>query len=124
MHNYKDLKVWQKGRELVKDVYHRTESFPDSERFGIVSQIRRSSVSICANIAEGSGRNTEKEFLNFLKIGRGSSFETETLLILSKDMEYLSDEDYTILTGNVVEIQRMLHGLIKSIENPKVSLDT
>ena len=124
MHNYKDLKVWQKGRELVREVYSVTESFPDLEKFGLVSQIRRSTISICSNIAEGTGRNTEKEFLNFLKIGRGSSFETETLLILSNDLGYLKESDFNSLIGKVTEIQRMLHGLIKSIETTELSLDT
>jgi len=124
MHNYKDLKVWQKARILVKECYRLTESYPDSEKFGIVSQIRRSSVSICANIAEGSGRNTEKEFLNFLKISRGSSFETETLIILSFDLGYLSETNFDEMIKKTNEIQRMLHGLIKSFEKTKVGLDT
>lgn len=124
MHNYKDLKVWQKARILVKECYRLTESYPDSEKFGIVSQIRRSSVSICANIAEGSGRNTEKEFLNFLKISRGSSFETETLIILSFDLGYLSETNFDEMIKKTNEIQRMLHGLIKSFGKTKVGLDT
>jgi four helix bundle protein len=90
----------------------------------LISQIRRSSISICANIAEGSGRNTEKEFLNFLKISRGSSFETETLMILSFDLKYLSEENFAELIEMIKEVQMMLHGLIKSIESNKIRLDT
>ena len=124
MHNYKDLKVWQYAREFVKEIYKLTTQFPDSENYGLISQIRRSSVSISSNIAEGSGRNTQKEFLNFLKISRGSAFETENLLILSNDLGFLSEADYERMRQRINEIQKMLHGLIKSVERPKVDLDT
>ena len=106
MHNYKEFKVWQKGRSLVKDIYHLTNGFPDSEKFGLISQLRRCVISICSNIAEGSGRNTEKEFLNFLKISRGSSFELESLLTLSSDLLYISDEDFEVFDKKISEIQK------------------
>ena len=119
MHNYKELKVWQFARNLVKVTYQITKRFPDEERYGLVSQVRRSAISICCNIAEGSGRNTEKEFLNYLKISRGSSFETECLYILSNDLEFLSDDDFEKLEPKIIEIQKMLHGLINSKERSK-----
>ena len=124
MHNYKEFKVWQKGRILVMDIYQLTDRFPDSEKFGLISQSRRCAISICSNIAEGSGRNTEKEFLNFLKMSRGSSFELESLLILSSDLQYVPDEEFEILNKKVGEIQKMLFGLIKTIDSKKASLES
>lgn len=115
MHNYKNLNVWKNARSFIKDIYETTMSFPDSEKFGISTQIRRNSISISSNIAEGSGRNTEKEFLNFLKIARGSSFETESLLILANDLHYIKDPDFNKLEPKIVEIQKMLFGLIERI---------
>jgi len=110
MHNYKSLNIWKNARSFIKDIYETTKSFPDSEKFGITSQIRRSSISISSNIAERSGRNTEKEFLNFLKIARGSSFETESLLILANDLDYIQDMDFNTLEARIIEIQKMLFG--------------
>lgn len=85
MRNYKDLKIWMKGRELVKTIYQVTALFPESEKYSLTDQIRRAAVSILANIAEGSGRGSEKELNRFLDIANGSLYELETLLILSND---------------------------------------
>ena len=97
MHNFKEFKVWQKGRALVSEIYSLTARFPESEKFGLVSQMRRCAISICSNIAEGSGRNTEKEFLNFLKMSRGSAFELESLIILSSDLQYISENEFELV---------------------------
>lgn len=107
LHNYKELKIWQKSRSLVKIVYKLTSKFPKDELYGIMSQIRRASVSIPANIAEGSGRGTDKDFNHFLDIARGSLFELETLFILSKDLEFLSDEELNSILKIISEIIRM-----------------
>ena len=84
--SYRDLEVWQRGRSLVKAVYELAASFPESERFGLVSQMRRSAVSIPANIAEGWGRHYSAEFIQFLRKANGSLAELETHLILSQDL--------------------------------------
>lgn len=117
MHNYKELFVWQKGRELVKYIYHLTRKFPKEEIYGLTSQIRRSSVSIPSNIAEGSGHFSNKEFSRFLEIAYASSCELDTQIILSFDLEFIPEEELNEFTSKIVEIQKMLTGLIKSLEN-------
>lgn len=107
MHKYKELKLWQKSIDLVTDIYLSTRSFPDSEKFGLISQINRAAVSIPSNIAEGAGRNSDKEFLQFLSIAQASSYELETQLIISKNLTYLSIEDLDKLTVQIEEIQKM-----------------
>lgn len=100
---------------LVKEVYLQTENFPKSETYGIVSQIQRAAVSIPANIAEGAGRDSDKEFSRFLDIANGSAFELETLLLLSVSLQYLSEEVNKTLSLEIVEIQRMIYGLKQKI---------
>jgi four helix bundle protein len=97
MHNFKNLKIWQKSRELVKEVFLLTRDFPAEEKFGLTSQILRSAYSIPSNIAEGSGRNSNREFSRFLDIALGSAFELETQLILASDIHYLSEEKLQLL---------------------------
>lgn len=82
MHKYKELKIWQKAIALVTNIYGATSKFPEKERFGLISQINRTTVSIPSNIAEGAGRNSDKEFLYFLSIAHVSSYESETQLIM------------------------------------------
>ena len=94
MHQFKELKVWQKGRVLVKDIYNATHKFPKDEIFGLTSQMRRAAISISANIAEGCGRNSDKELSRFLDIANGSAFELETLVILSLDLEFFSQDEF------------------------------
>jgi four helix bundle protein len=94
--SYKDLLVWQKGIELVKLVYAVSSLIPDDERFGLISQIRRCSVSVPSNIAEGYGRATTAYFIQFLNISRGSLFELETQLILCKDLNYIKRTGFRI----------------------------
>lgn len=107
MHKYKELKIWQKAIELVTDIYKATSKFPDKERFGLISQINRATVSISSNIAEGAGRNSDKEFLYFLSIAHASSYETETQLIISYNLNYLSAEELDALTEKINEWQKM-----------------
>lgn len=107
MHKYKELKVWQKAIELVTDIYRATSKFPDKERFGLISQINRAAVSIPSNIAEGAGRNSDKEFLYFLSIAHASSYETETQLIISYNLNYLLEEELELLTEKINEWQKM-----------------
>lgn len=111
MHKFKELKVWQKSRELVKEVYQLTKELPSSEQFGITSQLRRAIVSVPANIAEGAGRNSNKDFCRFLDIANGSSFEVETLLYLCLDLDYISTDTFSYINSKVLEIQRMIYSL-------------
>lgn len=115
MKNFKNLIVWQKSMELVKNIYDITNNFPNSEMYGLTSQIRRSAISIPSNIAEGSGRS-RKEMSHFLSIAIGSSFELETQLILSKDINYLNKELFTQINSNLDEVQKMMFGLQKSLK--------
>lgn len=117
MHNFKDLNVWKKSLQLVKEVYIITANYPKEEKFGLTSQIRRSAISIPSNIAEGCGRKTQKDFCNFLYIAQGSSFEFETQLILSLNLGFIDDEMFKNVVIKLNEIQKMLNGLINSIEN-------
>lgn len=115
MHNFKELKVWQLSRMLVKEVYEITAEFPATEKYGLISQLRRCVVSIPANIAEGAGRNSDKDFAHFLNISLGSAFELDTLLILSFDLNLISDTQLSHLSTKLSEIQKMTHGLIKTL---------
>jgi four helix bundle protein len=112
---HKDLDVWKKAIQLVTEIYNITESFPDKEKFGITLQIRRSSISIASNIAEGAARNTKKEFVQFLYIALGSLSELETQLIISINLGYLNSIDDTFT--EIIEIRKMTLGLIKYLKS-------
>ena len=92
MHNFRQLRVWQKAMELCELIYRLTAAFPDTEKFGLISQIRRCAVSIPSNIAEGCGRNSDIEFARFLSVALGSCYELSTQLILANRLDYLPDE--------------------------------
>ena len=113
-HNFKELLVWKKSIELVKSIYQITSMLPSDERFGLISQINRSSVSIPSNIAEGSGRTSEKEFLHFLNIAISSSYELETQLIITNE---LFQVDIESVIGQISEVQKMILGLKRNLEN-------
>lgn len=117
MNYFKELKVWQKAIELVTETYLVTKEFPKDELFGLVSQIRRCVISIPSNIAEGCGRKTNKDFSNFLGVALGSSFEFETQIIISKNIGYLTNEQFTVLESEIQHIQNMLIKLQSSLEN-------
>jgi len=109
MHNYLDLKIWQRSRELVKLIYKMTESFPKSQQFSLVNQMQRPAVSIPSNIAEGAGRNSDRELIHFLDIANGSAFELETQLFLSFDLGYMNNEELDVLVSELKEIQKMIY---------------
>ena len=113
---WRDLDVWKKSHELVLGIYSITSSFPNTETYGIISQLRRSSSSVPANIVEGQSRNTTKEYLLFLYNARGSLEETRYFMFLSKDLKYLSYEIYLEFEKNCEEISKMLNGLIRSLK--------
>ena len=115
MHRFKELKVWQKAMGLVNDIYKVTQKFPREELFGITSQMRRSAVSVPANIAEGCGRNTGNDLNRFLDIANGSSFELETLVVLCLDLEFLLQKEFEYFDTKLNEIQRMIYGFKQSI---------
>ena len=119
--NFKKIKAWQIADKLALDIYKVTKKFPVEERYGIVSQVRRAAVSIPTNIAEGSARNSVKEYLQFLYISKGSLIEVEYLLYLSKNLRYLSMEEYQSIEQSRVECIKTLSGLIGFIvNNPKI----
>ncbi len=110
--SYRDLIVWQKAMTLTKAVYFLTKSFPKDEVYGLTSQIRRCSVSIPSNIAEGRGRNSDKEFIRFLNIALGSLYELQTQLELALSFNYIAD--YSKLDDLSIQIEKMLNALINS----------
>ena len=115
MNKYKDLKVWQQSIELAADVYKITEGFPHKETYGLISQINRSVVSVASNIAEGAGRNSEKEFDQFLGYALGSVYELETQLIIGNRIGYLDIDSITKLQLQIESITKMLIRLKQAI---------
>jgi len=111
--------VWQKAMTLVTQVYQRTQSFPESEMYGLVSQMRRAAVSIPSNIAEGFGRRSTKEYLRFLQISMGSLFELETQWEIARNLSYFGQEQYAAFEQGCREVERMLSALIASLQGPK-----
>lgn len=107
-HNFKKLEIWKRSRVLVKEIYLLTRPFPKEERYGLISQIRRATVSIPSNIAEGVSRSTDKQIAHFLDIAIASSCEVETQLYLSFDLEYILEEDLNRLVEEVSQIRRMM----------------
>ena len=113
--SFRDLLVWQKAIALVTQVYVVTRSFPSEERYGLTSQIRRAAVSVPSNIAEGQGRNSRKEFLQFLGIARGSLQEVETQVRLAMRFHYLTGERGSAIVDAIAEVSRILNGLVSSL---------
>ncbi|OMQ11967.1 four helix bundle protein [[Flexibacter] sp. ATCC 35103] len=117
MSHFKKILVWQKSISLVTKIYKATRTFPKEEMFGLTSQIRRSSVSIPSNIAEGSGRESTKDFLRFLYISMGSIFEMQTQLEIAKNIIYIKEEEFNNLYEDSREIERMLASLIRKLKD-------
>ena len=109
MRDYQQLEFWQKSHQLTLRIYKSTSTFPKEEMYGIISQMRRSCSSIPTNIAEGSGRNSNAELKRFLIIAAGSSSELHYQLILSKDLNYLSEQLYKELTDDLIQIRKMIY---------------
>jgi len=116
MKSHKDLDLWKKGMVFVTDVYRHTEKFPQSEIYGLTSQLRRAAVSIVSNLAEGAARQSNKEFIQFLYCALGSASEVETQLEIAGRLGYLSDERLRVLIDQRDEIGRMLFGLIRKVK--------
>ncbi|AKQ47309.1 hypothetical protein TH63_19335 [Rufibacter radiotolerans] len=109
MHNFKELKIWQEAMKLAKQVYEVSATFPANERYGLTSQINRAAVSVPSNISEGAGRGSNKEFIQFLNIARGSAFEIETQLLLAQSLGFVSEEQLQPLLQQVSMVQRMIN---------------
>ena len=106
-HNFKHLNIWKLSIELADEIYVVTESFPKNEEFGLKSQIRRCTVSVASNIAEGSSRSSNKDFERFLQITLGSAYEIETQLLIAYDLKFIDNEELEILSQNLESIIKM-----------------
>ena len=113
--SFEQLRVWEKAQEIAVDVYRITKPFPESEKFGITSQIRRSSASISANIAEGFGRSTTKDKARFYDIAYGSLLETKNFIHLAKRLDYIDDEIKSAINSEITICQKQLNALIAAV---------
>ena len=116
MSDYKKLKAWEDAHKFTIDIYRITKKFPKNEQYGLTSQIRRSASSIPTNIVEGSGQLNNGNLIRFLGIAKGSAFETEYQLMLSRDLGYIGNDEYKVLDKKIQSIIRMLIGLIRSLK--------
>lgn len=116
MQRFTELKVWQRGHSLALAIYRLSLGFPAFERFGLSSQLRRAAVSVPTNIAEGSKRTGSHDYARFLNIAEGSLSETEYLLMLSRDLAYITAQQAAVVLKDVSELAKMLHGLRESVE--------
>ena len=116
---YRDLDIWKKGIEVVKEIYKLTERFPKHEIYGLSSQIQRAAVSIPSNIAEGYERHYRKEYVHFLRIAKGSLGELETYLLFSRDFKYISEEEFGGMEYKREELSKILHVLVESLKVQK-----
>ena len=115
MRKHQELRVWQQAMNLVEQVYCITKSFPDDERYGLTSQMRRAAVSVPSNISEGAARGSEKDFIRFLFIARGSLSELETQLLIAQRLDYI--EDVTTTIDLMHQVSGLLGGLIRHLQN-------
>jgi len=119
INSFKEIRVWKKAHKLTLSIYKLTNVFPKSEKFGIISQLRRASSSICANIVEGFYRNSTKELINFIYIARGSCGECIYYLLLAKDLKYLKNDQYEKLESEYETIIKQLNAWVKSLRKRK-----
>ena len=115
MHNYKELEIWKASLKICTPIYKLTKTFPDDEKFGLISQIRRAAVSVPSNIAEGSSRSSNKEFSHFLSIALGSLFELETQLQLSIDLNFLKQISVEKLMLDIIQLQKKISTFKKTL---------
>ncbi|MBL7889686.1 MAG: four helix bundle protein [Bacteroidia bacterium] len=116
MRPHKNLLAWKDSIELVEAVYKLSNNFPESEKFGLTSQLQRAAISIPTNIAEGAARNTKKEFIQFLYISSGSLSEVDTLITIASNLKYLKNEELKMITQKMDKISSLLNGLIKKLK--------
>ena len=115
MRDFRELKVWEKAHRFTLQVYRITKNFPSDERFGLTVQLRRAAASVPTNIAEGCGRDSERELARFMSIAAGSASEVEYQLLLACDLNYIQDETYRELNQQVNEVKRMLNSFIQKL---------
>jgi four helix bundle protein len=115
--DFRNLKVWEKAHALTLEVYRRSAGFPDSERFGLTAQLRRSCASIPANLAEGCARGGDTEFVRYVNIAMSSAAETDYHLLLAHDLRYLKEADYQLLLEQISEVKRMLNAFERTLRN-------
>jgi four helix bundle protein len=116
MKDFRQLDVWQRAQELAVQVYRQTNHYPKEERYGLTDQLRRATVSIPTNVAEGCGRAGDADFARFVQIAFGSACEVESLLLLSRDLGFLTAIDYDAMQGRLVSVKRMLAALLKKLK--------
>lgn len=121
--SYKDLVVWQQAMDLVELIYQASGRWPQSERYGLVAQVRRAAVSVVSNVAEGQGRNSRGEFLQFLGNAKGSLLETETQILLAQRLKYLNDEEAREILDKIERVSRLLYGLMQSLKKSEKPQD-
>ncbi len=117
MHNFEKLKIWQKAMDIASDIYKISLLLPEDEKFNLIHQIKKCAVSIPSNIAEGSGRNSNKEFIHFLGVANGSTFELITQLMLAKRLNLISEDIIQPLINQLVEVSNMNFSFQKSLKN-------
>ena len=117
MSQYQELKAWQEARILCRMIYVAMKQLPAEEMYALSSQMRRAAVSVASNIAEGAGRGNQKEFIRFLQIARGSSYELETQIIICADLEYIDKTTASELYKQNTKVQRLLNGLLRALRN-------
>jgi four helix bundle protein len=117
MRDFRELKVWQKAHQVVLGVYRHSRAFPSDERFGLTAHLRKSATSVPSNIAEGCGRDSEKELSRFMSIAAGSASELEYQLLLAHDLDYLAPDAYAGLNEQVAEVKRMLYRFMQSLSS-------
>ncbi len=116
MQDFRKLIVWNKAQEFTVGIYKATQSFPESEKFGLIAQMRSASCSMGANIAEGCGRGSNKEFLRYLHIAIGSAFEVENFILLAGRLEYMDDVEMLLMAEDLIEIKKMLSSLMRKVK--------
>lgn len=114
---HKDLDAWKISVELVTEIYQLTGNYPKDEIFGLTNQMRRASISIPSNIAEGAARNSKKEFIQFLYIALGSQQELDTQLLISRNLNFITEDSYNQITDKVQTVGKLLNGLIKYLKS-------
>src|SRR6185312_9155847 len=115
MKNFKELNIWKRGIELVKSIYTLSRGLPAEEKFGMISQLTRAAVSIPANIAEGSSRNSERDYARFLQIALGSAFEVQTYLVIAKEMSWATNEKLMPIELLLEEEIKMMYSFIRKL---------
>lgn len=120
MIKYKELKIWDIGIRILKEVYFLSDHFPESEKFGLTSQIKKASISLVSNIAEGAGRNSNQQFVQFLSISKGSAYEIEAQLIIANELGFITNEaldSIIILIQEYCKMNQNLQNYFKNLEN-------